>query len=834
MNILSAYKRLREMILSPIKYIERVFFSLPHTALMASVAFSLFLLFLSATPFTIAKPKQTNITLGSSLFPTTEPTSWLSPSGLFAFGFYKEGNGFAVGTWLEADPNKKVVWTANRDDPPVSDNATLILTHGGWLLLRSPGGLDKNITDAEDSASSASLLDTGNFVLYDSNSSRIWESFDYPTDTILAGQRLPSDQDLHSSLSDADHSTGRFRLSMQGDGNLVLYPNYGSSSEIDAYWSTGIYGNQGLDISLYLNNSGQLYLVNTSDDNVQSVAESINSRNDAIVVYRATIEADGNFRLYSHTFERNGSSNMSISWSAIEDNDQCSIKGFCGFNSYCTFMDNQPQCICVPGFNFSGPVQRFQGCDRNISIEGCNGKENKSYYILPIKNVAWKESLYDTVPSYSEEDCRNECLRDCECGAAMLKDDKCMKLTLPLLYGRRDLSDPTTTFIKIGIGSSTTTTNATGNVSNGNGNFSNATEVVKYYSKKKQRMEILIVCIVLASFSLTVFVVSAFLIYRYQVQRYKHQAGARSIGLREEIALRVFSYDELLKATDGFKEELGRGAFGTVYKGALSNSGRVIAVKQLEKVIEEGEREFRAETRAIGRTHHRNLVRLLGFCDEGSHRLLVYEYMGNGSLANLIFKNQRRLDWTDRVRIATDIARGILYLHEDCEPHIIHCDIKPQNILMDDFWTAKISDFGLAKLLMPDQTRTFTGVRGTRGYLAPEWNKNTPISVKADVYSYGIVLLELVCCRRNVELDVADEEIILTEWVYSCFIRGELGKLLGSEELEKRMLERLVKVGLWCIQNEPNFRPSMKNVILMLEGNTDVPIPPSPASASSS
>ncbi|XP_077222744.1 G-type lectin S-receptor-like serine/threonine-protein kinase LECRK2 [Tasmannia lanceolata] len=793
---------------------------------MAAAVFSLFLLFLPTTFFTIAEPKQTNITLNTSLFPTREPTSWHSPSGLFAFGFYKEGNGFAVGTWLEADPNKKVVWTANRDDPPLSNNATLLLTQDGWLLLRTPYGPDKNITNAAESASSASLLDSGNFVLYGSNSSSIWESFGHPTDTILAGQRLLSYHDLFSSFSDTDHSTGGFRLSMQGDGDLVLYPKYGSKPSVDAYWDTKTY-HTGPYIQLYLNKLGQLYLVDRSNDNIHSIAESINSSNDSNVVHRATIEADGNFRLYSHTFGRNGSSNMSVSWSAVKDGDQCSVKGFCGFNSYCTFMDDQPHCNCITGFNFSGRVQTFQGCERNFSMEGCNEQKSIAYSISPIKNVSWKSDLYDIVPSYSEDDCSNECLQDCECGAAMLKDNKCMKLTLPLLYGRRDLSDPTTTFVKIGIGSSTTTTNAAGNNSNGNSNFSND-------RKKKLRVVTLIVCIVLATFFVTVLVVSAFLIYKYRVRRNKNLLGARNIGLREEIVLRVFSYDELLKATDGFKEELGRGAFGTVYKGALSNGGRVIAVKRLEKVIEEGEREFRAETRAIGRTHHRNLVRLLGFCDEGSNRLLVYEYMGNGSLANLIFKDQRRPDWNDRVRIATDIARGILYLHEDCEPHIIHCDIKPQNILMDDFWRAKISDFGLAKLLMPNQTRTFTGVRGTRGYLAPEWNKNTPISVKADVYSYGIVLLELVCCRRNVELDVPDEEIILSEWVYNCFIRGELDKLLSSEEVDKRMLERLVMVGLWCIQNEPYFRPSMKSVILMLEGNMDVPVPPSPVASVSS
>ena len=163
-----------------------------------------------------------------------------------------------------------------------------------------------------------------------------------------------------------------------------------------------------------------------------------------------------------------------------------------------------------------------------------------------------------------------------------------------------------------------------------------------------------------------------------------------------------------------------------------------VAVKRLEKLVEEGEREYRAEMRAIGRTHHRNLVRLLGFCVKDTKRLLVYEYMSNGYLANLLFRAIWHPDWSDRLRIALDVARGILYLHEECEAPIIYCDIKPQNIVMDDSWTGKICDFGLVKFLMPDQTRTFIGARGTRGYVAPEWHKNIPISVKADVYSFGI------------------------------------------------------------------------------------------------
>ncbi|XP_060675188.1 G-type lectin S-receptor-like serine/threonine-protein kinase LECRK1 [Ziziphus jujuba] len=152
---------------------------------------------------------------------------------------------------------------------------------------------------------------------------------------------------------------------------------------------------------------------------------------------------------------------------------------------------------------------------------------------------------------------------------------------------------------------------------------------------------------------------------------------------------------------------------------------------------------------------------------------------------------------------------------------------------MDDFWNAKISDFGLAKLLMPDQTRTFTGIRGTRGYLAPEWEKNTPISVKADVYSYGILLLEIICCRRNLEMNVPTiDEIVLSCWIYKCFASRQLYKLGVGEDADKETLEKMVKVGLWCIQDEPVLRPSMKSVVLMLEGITDIASPPCPTSAS--
>ena len=297
-------------------------------------------------------------------------------------------------------------------------------------------------------------------------------------------------------------------------------------------------------------------------------------------------------------------------------------------------------------------------------------------------------------------------------------------------------------------------------------------------------------------------------------------------------SVRTYSYKELEEATGGFKEKLGRGAFGTVYKGVLaSDAGRFVAVKKLDKVVQEGEKEFKTEVTVIGRTHHRNLVSLLGYCDQGVHRLLVYEYMNNGSLADLLFGISTP-DWSQRLQIAFGIAKGLMYLHEECSTPIIHCDIKPENILLDEYLTPRISDFGLAKLLIRDHTRTLTTIRGTKGYVAPEWFRSKPITAKVDVYSYGVMLLEIISCRKSVHSQPEnDEEAILTDWAYDCYRGHRLDKLVKNDDEARKymgMLERVVMVAIWCIQEDPSLRPSMGMVILMLEGVVEVPVPPCP------
>uniref|UniRef100_A0A2C9WEZ1 non-specific serine/threonine protein kinase n=1 Tax=Manihot esculenta TaxID=3983 RepID=A0A2C9WEZ1_MANES len=747
-------------------------------------AMILFLLLLPSSIFSGATAQQrtSNISLGSSLTPHS--SYWYSASGHFAFGFYPKGNGFAVGIWFAKIQQKTVIWTANSDGSPLPDDVILSLSSDGGLILQLNQGQLIPIANVPQPAFSASMLDS---------------------DTILPGQRLLAGKRLVSSNSSANHTSGRFQLFMQNDGNLVQYPLEYTGEKDYAYWVSGTSA-AGDDVSLNLDRNGQLYLLNATGSNIKTLKERGNISGN--LIYRATIDEDGIFRLYSHNLDHYG--NWSIEWWSSDN--KCDPIGLCGMNSYCTLVNHGTSCACPPGFDFIDQSQKHLGCQRNSSDEGCMEFKESNYIIHKLEYVSWEDDPYATFGSNTETDCREECSTDCNCEAALFKNQECRKQKFPLRFGRFKQNEPVVTFIKVSIRSS-------------------GTKIESMKKMKEQRMNILIIGIVLLTLAVFLLAIFGVLSYRYRVWNYKKISGQGNNALFEDITLRSFTYDELNKATNHFKDEIGKGAFGTVFRGVIAN-GITVAIKRLEKVVAEGEREFRNEMRVIGRTHHKNLVRLFGYCHDGTNRLLVYEYMSNGSLADFLFKSEQKPAWEERIEIALNIARGIFYLHEECETQIIHCDIKPENILIDEKGGVKIADFGLSKLLMPNQSKTYTGVRGTRGYVAPEWHRNFPITVKADVYSYGIMLLEIICCRRNLDMHVPDNEIVLAEWVYECFESNELRKLVQHEEVGETKLERMVKVGLWCIQDEPSLRPSIKRVALMLEGTIDTPTPPTPPSFS--
>ncbi|CAK9185006.1 unnamed protein product [Ilex paraguariensis] len=387
------------------------------------------------------------------------------------------------------------------------------------------------------------------------------------------------------------------------------------------------------------------------------------------------------------------------------------------------------------------------------------------------------------------------CLRDCLCAAAIFDglNSRCWKKKLPLFNGRVESA-----LALIKVRRDVSSVPGLPNISSN-----------RFGNTKTQKQ------ILLGSLGSSMFfnVMLLVLIARIVLLRRKNKRPAKDPTVIEP-NLRLFSFKEFNEATDGFKDELGRGSSGSVYKGVLKSGSRnLVAVKKLNKLSSEGEREFKSEVDAIGKTHHKNLVQLLGYCQEGPHQLLVYEFMSNGSLETFLFGSPRP-NWTERSPVAIGIARGLVYLHEECKSTIIHCDIKPQNILLDENFTPRISDFGLSKTLMMDQSRTCTAIRGTRGYVAPEWFKNVPVTVKVDVYSFGVVLLEIICGRRRVEMEFGEEErAILSNWAYTCYMERRLDCLLENEDFglcDMAILRRWVMTAIWCIQEDTSKRPTMK------------------------
>ncbi|MQL79938.1 hypothetical protein Taro_012390 [Colocasia esculenta] len=296
-----------------------------------------------------------------------------------------------------------------------------------------------------------------------------------------------------------------------------------------------------------------------------------------------------------------------------------------------------------------------------------------------------------------------------------------------------------------------------------------------------------------------------------------------------------YSYVDIKKITDQFKTKLGEGGYGSVYKGLLP-SGIEVAVKVLIRTVGNVGEEFVNEVQTIGRIHHVNVVRLLGFCADGKNRALIYEFMPNESLEKFIFPKDRRgppLGWAKLHEIAVGIARGIEYLHQGCDQRILHFDIKPHNILLDHNLTPKVSDFGLSKLCSKEQSVvSMTVARGTVGYIAPEVaSRNVGnVSYKSDVYSFGMLLLEMVGGRKNVDTSVENtSQTYFPEWIYNHFQHDlELG-LNIIEEQDANIARVLAVTALWCIQWYPVNRPSIKTVVQMLEGSVEnLVIPPNP------
>ncbi|KAH7859623.1 hypothetical protein Vadar_003397 [Vaccinium darrowii] len=792
------------------------------------------LFFFLLLPFSTVAQTNGMVDFGSSITASVNAsTPWLSPSQDFAFGFKRleDNNLFLLSIWYYKIPDQTIVWYANKGIP-VSTGSKVEITADKGLVLTDPRGQELwNSNPDLNQVAYGFMNDTGNFMLVGGGSVDVWQSFKDPTDTLLPTQIMEYGGVLFSRQTQKNFSRGRFQLRLLYDGNLVLNTrDLDTNFAYDAYYWSNTYDadnvtNRGYQV--IFNETGYMYVLTGSNQRKVLAPGIVLPSGD--YYHRATLDFDGVFTQYYHPKTENG--NWTVFWSE-PDNICVGIvgkegRGACGYNSICTINDNKrPDCSCPLGFSLLDQSDKYGDCKPNFT-QSCEDYDKSSsgdlYDLSVLIDTDWPMSDYEQLEHMSEERCRNSCLQDCFCAVAILRNYTCWKKKLPLSNGRNDSAVNGKAFMKF---------------RKSNPPPQPTDPCFSPPDIKKNDRTLILVGSVLLSISLFVNVVLTgafclvfFLIYQKKILKNRDGPSAA------ETNLRCFTYEELAEAADGFKDELGRGSFGIVYEGVLQmgNSRNSVAVKKLDWLVQvkDREKEFRTEVNVIGQTHHKNLVRLVGFCNEGEHRMLVYEFMSNGMLASFLF-GEMKPSWNQRSKIALGIARGLLYLHEECSIQIIHCDIKPQNILLDDYYNARISDFGLAKLLMINQSQTNTGIRGTRGYVAPEWFRSKPVTAKVDVYSFGVLLLEIITCRKHLgELETGQEDrAILTDWVYECFLKDRLDALVedDSEALnDSRNVQRFLMVGIWCIQEDPSQRPTMRKVTQMLEGVVEVAVPPSPS-----
>ncbi|KAK7402336.1 hypothetical protein VNO78_14530 [Psophocarpus tetragonolobus] len=721
----------------------------------------------------------------------------LSNSSAFAFGFFTtlEVSSFVLVVMHLS--SYKVVWTANRGLLVGTSDKFVFEPSGNAYLERGNAVVWATNTRGQK-VKSMELLDSGNLVLIGENGTAIWQSFTHPTDTLLPGQVFVEGMTLksfHNSLNLYNY------LSYQA-GDLLLSAGY---EPPQVYWSL-----LGEVQRSSKNNSGKVH-------SASLVSNSLNfyDINRALLWKVVFSDLSDPKSLWAATLEPNGAINFydlnkgrSPNAEAVKvPQDPCGTPQPCDPYYVCF---NENWCICPKllrsRFNCKPP--NITTCSRS-STELLYVGEELDYFALKYTAPVSKSTL---------NACRDSCLGNCSCLVLFFENStgRCFHFdqTGSFQRYRRGTGDSSyVSFMKISISS------------------------YDGHDNKNGRNDSVLVIVIAV---LTVLVIIGLITGFWYYYKRKKNVTKDPLDTFEEdddfldslsgMPAR-FTFAALCRATKDFSTKIGEGGFGSVYLGVLED-GTQLAVKKLEGVGQ-GAKEFKAEVSIIGSIHHVHLVKLKGFCAEGPHRLLVYEYMARGSLDKWIFKNSENtflLNWETRYNIAIGTAKGLAYLHEECEVRIIHCDIKPQNVLLDDNFTAKVSDFGLAKLMSREQSHVFTTLRGTRGYLAPEWITNYAISEKSDVFSYGMLLLEMIGGRKNYDQWEGAEKAHFPSYVFRMMDEGKLKQVLDSkidiDEKDERV-EATIKVALWCIQDDVTLRPSMTKVAQMLEGLCPVPDPPS-------
>ncbi|KAF5949199.1 hypothetical protein HYC85_015156 [Camellia sinensis] len=578
----------------------------------------------------------------------------------------------------------------------------------------------------------------GNLVLFDENNATVWQSFDHPTDSLLVGQTLFRGQKLTSGKSASNLTPGLFSFKVQDYYEMVV-----------AYVSNP-------PLPYFKSYVGVKYF--------KFEKESFLGRKipfaSSWLPWFIRLDPDGHLKAYQWD-EWNWNWNVTADLMTSDIGD-CGYPMVCGNYGLCS---SNGQCSCLEEAIYNSTFWQINS--RQPSL-GCSlvtpiSCDHSQYHtLLELKNTSYFYFNFNINQSVSKnfkleeklalEDCKTSCLKNCSCKVALFAHNLgydsrqgCLLLSkvFSLISNEETMHVTVAVFLK--VQKSPTTQNL-------------IPSAVNSPQKKSGQVKI-IMGSSLGAFFVLFFVVASCIFFFIKKQE---SEDFDEFFVDQVPGMPRFSYEELRAMTSNFNAKLGEGGFGSVFQGTLSD-GTKVAVKHLNG-FGQVKKSILAEVETIGSIHQVNLVRLIGFCAEKSYRLLVYEYMSNGSLDTWIFQRhqEQTLAWQSRKKIIMDIAKGLTYLQEECRQKIFHLDNKPQNILLDEDFNAKISDFGLSKLIDKDQSQVVTMMRGTPGYLAPEWLSSI-ITEKVDVYSFGVVVLEMLCGRKNLDRSQLEEDMHLLD-----------------------------------------------------------------------
>ncbi|KAK1437915.1 hypothetical protein QVD17_03715 [Tagetes erecta] len=766
----------------------------------------------------------------------TKPISFnqtlISEGGKFALGFFTLNNSTStyLGIWYNTIPNLTTIWVANRESPipnnspPVfrlsADGNLVVLSGKNIIWTSNVSAIISNIHSAD-----AVLLDNGNLVLRHGEK-EVWHSFDHPSDTVVSGMKLSSNRKtgqriiLTSWVNDQDPRPGAFSLGIDPDRYQLYILKEGK-----LYWRSNVYAasysyatgfvkfDQG--VSAYLS-----FVI--EDDEVYGVysisSDSVNTR--------FTLVPNGHIQLIVW---------VKTTWLVLYQTPlvTCDLYNRCGPFAACHKDESISQCQCLIGFDPKSPDEWSSGnwtggCVRKKPLRCDTGDKFLKYEGMKLPDYAVNKGKKSVV------NCENECVRNCSCLAYAYENVKdevgvaCLNWFTELVDIATNSSTGHDLFVRVH-----------------NSEIVNDTQE---HTSIHIRKHLVAVVVAAAIVSVLLLLISVFgYLWRRKRLLRKERIKNELIGFdsmctasgdgRNNAELVSFSLKSVLAATSSFsvKNMLGEGGFGPVYKGSLPGE-RQVAVKRLSTRSSQGREEFLNELKLIAKLQHTNLVRLLGCCVEEDEKILMYEYMPNRSLDRFLFDPSEsvHLDGSTRFKIIEGIAQGLLYLHKYSRLRVIHRDLKASNVLLDETMTPKISDFGLARIFGMNQIEDKTNrVVGTYGYMAPEYALHGRYSEKSDVFSFGVLLLEIVTGKRNSGSDCTEDAVTVSEWAWENWMEGRGVELIDPamrDTCNPQQAVKCINIGLLCVQEIMDERPTMSEVVVMLSNETaTVPLPKKPA-----